>query len=66
MSVNGKRDDFTREDLLTVARSMNIRKPAEIIEEVVAAVSKWSATAIECGVPASQIKAIAAAHRLDW
>ncbi len=66
MSVNGIRDDFTREDLLTVARSMNIKKPSEIIEEVAAAVSQWPARAKECGVPESRIKVIAAAHRLRW
>jgi serine/threonine-protein kinase HipA len=66
MSVNGKRDDFTKEDLLTVARSMNIKKPSEIIEEVATAVSQWGTTAKECGVPGSRIRAIAAAHRLRW
>ncbi len=51
---------------MTAIRSMNIKKPSEIIEEVVAAVSQWPARAKECGVPESQIKAIAAAHRLRW
>jgi len=66
MSVNDKLDHFTKEDLLIVARSMNIKKPAEILEEVVESVSKWPSVAKTCGVPDSKIKAIAAVHLLRW
>lgn len=66
MSVNGKRDNFTKEDLLKFAQSMNIKKPDEIIEEVISSVSQWDKTAQECGVSKRQIKAVAAAHRLRW
>ena len=64
MSVNGKLDNFTQDDLLKIAQSMNIKKPAMIIEEVVSAVSLWPHKAKECGVPEKKIKAIAAVHRL--
>jgi len=64
MSINGKRDNFTRSDLLHVAQSMNIKKPDEIIEEVTTAVSNWRVVAADCGVPEPQIKAIEATHRV--
>ncbi|MDR1938884.1 MAG: type II toxin-antitoxin system HipA family toxin [Tannerellaceae bacterium] len=66
MSINGKRDHFTKGDLLNVAQSMHIKKAHEIIEETVASVSQWSHIAAEYGVPENQIKRIAAAHRLVW
>lgn len=41
LSINGKRDKITPTDMLTIARSMNIRKAKEIIEEVRDVVSNW-------------------------
>ena len=66
MSVNGKRDNFTKDDLLKIASSMNIKKPSEIIEEVVSSISQWNKIAKECAINENQIKAIAATHRLQW
>ena len=66
MSVNGKRDNFTKDDLLKIASSMNIKKPVEIIEEVVSSVSQWGEIAKECAINENQIKGIAATHRLQW
>ncbi len=65
MSVNGKRDSFERSDLLQVAQSMNIKKAKEIIEEIVASVSRWPIYADECGISETQIKKIADTHRLS-
>ncbi|MDR1368798.1 MAG: type II toxin-antitoxin system HipA family toxin [Dysgonamonadaceae bacterium] len=64
MSLNGKRDHFTKEDLLVVARSMSIKKAEEIVEEVISSVSEWSRLASEYDIPEVQIKNIAATHRL--
>ena len=50
LSVNGKRKDFTREDLLLVAKSMNIKKADRIIDEISDAVSQWKAIAEQVGV----------------
>ena len=50
LSVNGKRQDITRNDLLEVARQMNIKKPANIINQVLAALQKWPNYAGQCGV----------------
>jgi serine/threonine-protein kinase HipA len=58
MSINGKRDGLTRNDLLAVAKQMNIKKPNEAIEAVIEAVSHWPAFAKRAGVPVDQIKVI--------
>ncbi len=58
LSVNGKRDAFTRADLLAVAKEMNIKKPGEIIEAVVAAVADWPKYAKQAGVEKGQIATI--------
>ena len=64
MSINGKRDDFTRADLLTVARQFGIKDGDDILEQVVAAVVAWPRYAKEAGVGDGQQKAIAQTHRL--
>lgn len=51
MSVNGKFDGITREDLLTFARQNNIKEALLIIDEICEAASHWTELAIECGVP---------------
>ena len=58
LSLNGKQDEFTRQDLLTVCENMGIRRCNEIIEEVVEAVSRWSTIAKDCGVRESHIAEI--------
>ncbi|TFG98045.1 MAG: type II toxin-antitoxin system HipA family toxin, partial [Calditrichales bacterium] len=63
MSLNGKRDEFTRVDLLKVAREMNIKSAANILEQVNQAVSEWPQIAADCGVAKEQITAIQKVHR---
>lgn len=41
LSVNGKRKDINRQDFISVARNMNIKKPEMIIDQVVEIVSNW-------------------------
>lgn len=41
LSINGKRTNITREDLLEVAKSMNIKKANNIINEINDTVKKW-------------------------
>lgn len=41
LSVNGKRTAITRQDLLAVAKNMNIKMPEQIINQVVSVVSNW-------------------------
>ena len=47
LSVNGKRNNITRDDLLTVAKSMNIKKADSIIIEINHMVQNWPAFAEE-------------------
>ena len=41
LSVNGKRRNITKEDLLTIAKSMNIKKANFIIQQISETVAKW-------------------------
>lgn len=41
LSINGKRKDFVRDDLLTIAKQNSIRNPEGIINEVLKTVEKW-------------------------
>ena len=50
LSLNSKRDHFTKEDLLIVGETVNCRKAALIIEEVNAVVSEWKKYAKEVDV----------------
>lgn len=62
MSINGKRSDIQRTDLLAVGKDMNIKKAAAIIDAVVAGVKIWKKCAKKAEVDLAQIKAIAALH----
>lgn len=65
MSINGKRNDFAREDLIAVGESIGIPKAAEIINEVIDSVKSWPEFAKKAGVAAKHIAEIARHHRLD-
>jgi len=41
LSVNGKRKSQTKEDLLTIAKSMNIKKAHKLIKEINGVVHNW-------------------------
>jgi len=58
MSANGKRDDFTLDDLLRVGNDMSIRSCRSIIEHIIEVISNWSVYAEEAGVNASQVDSI--------
>ncbi len=63
MSIRGKRDDFSREDLIATGREAGIRKPGEILDEVAEAVSGWPRFARDAGVGISRIELIGATFR---
>jgi serine/threonine-protein kinase HipA len=50
LSINGKRKNFTREDLLSIGRSMNIKNANSIISDVLAVCSNWKTFANEVQV----------------
>jgi serine/threonine-protein kinase HipA len=66
MTLNGKRDGFTREDFALCARSalMKRGRAATILEEVQAAVERWPEFAAAAGVPDEWRDKIQKAHRL--
>lgn len=64
MTVNGKRDDFTLDDLLSVASQVRGMDARQIIKEVCEAVAQWPRFAREAGVPATASERIGEAHRL--
>ncbi len=59
LSINGKRQHITRDDLLKVARNMNIKKADAIINQVNAVVSKWDDFAAQTSVKADLRDAVA-------
>ena len=67
MSVNGKRDQFTRADLLAVGRSAQLKRgrAEAIAEEVIAAVRDWPLYAAEANVREESCSQIQASHRLN-
>lgn len=64
MSVNGKRDHFTMEDLVAVSDSIRLPKPDGVIGDVISAVKRWPEFAKAAGVNAKVIKEISNNHRL--
>jgi len=58
MSVNGKRENFTRNDLLNIANDINIKKADDIIDEIIESVSKWPKLAKDCGLKKEKIEKI--------
>lgn len=60
MTLNGKADDVTREDFLTLAAQFNIKSPSAIIDKVVDVVSSYRTFATEARVPELWIERIEA------
>jgi len=67
MTVNGKRDGFTRGDFDAVARTASMKRgrSGTIHEEVHAAVSRWMEFAAEASVEEARAERIRAALRLE-
>lgn len=64
LSLNGKRDNFSREDLLTPAQSFR-QEAEQIIDEINEVVSRWPHFAREAGVDPEFSQYIAGCHRLN-
>ena len=50
LSINGKRTDISKDDLLTIGRSIRSKKAAEIIDEISHIVNQWKTFADEVKV----------------
>ncbi len=64
MSLNGKRDDFTRKDLLAPAEKFN-KEANRIIDEVTEIVSQWPKYAKEAEVSPDFTREIQSTHELN-
>ena len=58
LSINGKRKDFTRKDLLEIAEQNSIRFPEKIINDCIALVKKWPQYAANYQVDTEKMTAI--------
>lgn len=65
MTINGKRDDFTLQDLFQVANSINLSNFKEIVEEVAEGVRLWPDFARKAGVNQERIDRIRDSFRLS-
>lgn len=66
MSINGKRDHFTRADLLAVGESISVSQPGDILDEIVGVVARWPEYAAQAGVDPDRAGQIGATLRLAW
>lgn len=62
LSINGKRKNISKEDLIAVAKSMNIKKANYIIEQISNTVKNWNDFAISVNVDSKHIDNIGKAH----
>ncbi len=65
MSINGKRDHFEMDDLISLAKIARLkpRKARQIIDEVQASVASWERHADTAGVPVATAKKLARTFR---
>lgn len=68
MTVNGKRDGFTREDFQACAKTAMLKRGRErtMLDEVLAALRRWPEFAAVAGVAEAQQRQIGQSHRLEW
>jgi len=66
MTINGKRAQFTKDDLLKVATSSDLKGAEKVIQEVLDAVKRWPDFAKKAGLDSSRVKHIAKQHRVSF
>ncbi|WP_024769422.1 type II toxin-antitoxin system HipA family toxin [Aquimarina macrocephali] len=64
MSINGKRDNFTLQDLITVGEKISYKNHKEAIQQVVDVVSNWGHYVQKTGIPKLQGDRLAKPFRL--
>ncbi|HEY3486722.1 MAG TPA: HipA domain-containing protein, partial [Gammaproteobacteria bacterium] len=65
MTLNGKQDGFTLEDLYSPARQFRIPKYEQIVEEVLQNANQWMTYAQKAGVDNNTAEQIKKTHRLQ-
>lgn len=58
LSINGKRTEITKKDVLTIAEEFAIKNPKGIIEDVQALIPRWTEIASDLDIPENIIKAV--------
>lgn len=58
MSVNGKRELIEKKDLLKIANEINIKKPENVIQEIIDSVANWPKLAKEYGLKKERINEV--------
>ncbi|MBI9046439.1 MAG: type II toxin-antitoxin system HipA family toxin [Anaerolineaceae bacterium] len=68
MSINGKRDFFNREDILSLANigGIKIARANEILKHVIESIKLWPDFAEKAGVSEKRMLQIQTTHRLEW
>jgi serine/threonine-protein kinase HipA len=68
MTLNGKRDDFVRDDFDACAKTASMKRgrAKRIVEEVAEVVTGWRAFANNAGIEPATAKRIQTAHRLQF
>ena len=64
MSINGKRDNFTRADFIKVSEVAGVPNPGLIIQEVIDAVERWPEFSAAAGISEKKTQDIRRYHRL--
>lgn len=64
-SINGKFDNFSKNDLLNFGKTFGIKKANQILEEVIAAVALWQKIAKEVDIPIKDIERINSNLRIN-
>ena len=58
LSINGKRENFTRNDFITLAKQMNIKKAESIINHIYVISQDWNKYAKQTNVDSKLAKSI--------
>lgn len=68
MSLNGKRDDFTADDIAALARTADIkpRRMRTLLEQIRDSVNRWTEFAREAGVESERAARIGRGHRVGF
>jgi len=67
MSINGKREMFTKQDLISMAKIAGIKsnRALEMLDRVITTMKSWPEVAEKIGITEDRIRQIQAAHRIS-
>jgi len=67
MSINGKRENFSRKDLLTLANTSGIKaaQANHLIDKTISVITNWPEYAEKAGIDENRAIELQANHRID-